>query len=535
MEELNNKAKGLSRRGFLTAATAGIIGIAAAGATGCAPQQTNSADAKPGTTTSTAIPTSWDEEADVIVCGGGGSGLTAAYAAIEAGSTVIVLEKGSACGGTTGMAEGAVQAAGTPWQKELSDFTNDDADKLFNFWMINGEGQVEEDLVRVMADNAADNLQWMADSFNITFSKVFGALPTPYIPEEYLADRIHIITDADDESKTGGVVWTTNAEAAITAADGQIITNTTVSSLIVDGENGVIGVTTEEGKSFKATRGVVLAMAGIEHNEELARKYNPQHYWDLKTQAVATVPTDTGDEITMGMEIGADIGRFGGCVDLILATWSGTNNSNPEMPALFVNMRGNRFVREDTTYAFHMRSCYNEALQEGGWDGCTWMILDERMTKMDAQSPWSDNIEGGASQREADISEGVLIEAASIEDLAKATGIPVENLSFTIKKWNDDCAAGVDTLFGRTKQIVPLDTAPYYAYKIQHTNIGAIGGLRINTEAAVLNTHGDVIPHLFAAGSNCAGWIGPYYPGSGTCLQGALNWGRVAGTSASQA
>lgn len=523
--------QGMSRRNFLTASAAGLAGVAAFGLSACAPQEAST----DGAANAAATPESWTAEADVIVCGGGGAGLTAAYSALESGASVIVLEKASQCGGTTATAEGAVQAAGTKWQKEFTSYQDDTADKLFNFWTVNAEGLVEEDLVRNMADNAADNLQWMADSFDITYATVFGPLPTPYMPEEYLADRIHIIADADDPEQTGGVVWTTKAEAAIKAEGGEIKTGTAASVLITDAEGAVIGVTTEKGESYKANKGVVLAMSGIEHNEQLAKAYNPQHYWDLKTQIVATAPTNTGDGITMGLAAGADLGHMGGAVDLILETWSGTNNTNPEMPAIFVNMRGNRFVREDTTYSFHMRSCFNEAMQEGGFDGHTWMVLDSKMTTMDAQSPWSDNIEGGREQREADIADGVLIEATSIEELAAAMDVPADNLAFTLEKWNADAAAGEDKLFGRAKQVVALDTAPFYAFKIVHTNIGAIGGLLIDTSAAVLNPAGAKIPGLFAAGTNSGGWLGPYYPGSGTCLQGALNWGRIAGASAAKA
>lgn len=528
--------QGMSRRSFLAAAAVGVAGTVAGSLAGCSPMNAGSGTSSSGSAaTTTDVPSSWDGEADVVVCGGGGSGLTAAYAAVEAGASVIVLEKAAACGGTTALSEGAVQASGTTWQKQLTTYQNDNATNHFNFWMTDGEGLVEEELVRTMADNAADNLQWMADSFGITFSKVFGALPTPYMPEEYMADRIHLITDAADVTKTGGVVWTTNAEAALKAKGAEIVTGTAVASLVVDGANGVVGVTTADGKNYHAVKGVVLAMAGIEHNEELARKFNPQQYWDLKKQQVVTAATDTGDGIEMGMAAGADIGRFGGCVDLILATWSGTNNTNPEMSAIFVNMQGNRFVREDTTYAFHMRSCYNEALQQGGWDGCTWMVLDSRMTTMDKQSPWSDAIEGGTKKRESDLASGTLLQADTVEALAAAMDVPAANLALTVQKWNDDCAAGADSQYGRVKQVVALDSAPYYAYKIVHTNIGAIGGLRIDTRAAVLDTAGDPIPHLFAAGANSGGWLGPYYPGSGTCLQGALNWGRLAGVNAASA
>ena len=344
----------LSRRSFVTGAAlaAGAAGVAGAVSLAHADEVT------------------WDGTYDVIVCGGGGSGLTAAYSALEQGAEkVLVLEKGDTCGGTTATAEGAVQASGTTWQKELgaNGVDDDSADKHYAFWMQDGEGLVDPDLVRVMADNAADNLQWMADSFGITYSKVFGCYPAAYTDPANMADRIHLITDAADATKTGGVVWTTNAEAAVRDKGGEIMTGTAAAHLVM-GDDGVAGVETADGKHYQATKGVVLAMSGIEHNEELAKKYNPQQYWDLKTQAVATAATDTGDGIVMGIEAGADVGRFGGAVDLLLATWSYTNNTNPEIPYILVNQRGVRFVREDTTYAFHCRAIYNACIQEGGFD-----------------------------------------------------------------------------------------------------------------------------------------------------------------------
>ncbi|MEG0757292.1 MAG: FAD-binding protein, partial [Raoultibacter sp.] len=421
---------------------------------------------------------------------------------------------------------------GTPWQKDAG-ITDDSADALYNFWLTNGEGIINKDLIRTMADNAADNVQWMADSFNITYSQVFGAYPTPYLPEEYLKDRIHLITDASDKTKTGGAVWTTNALGAIKDKGGTVETNTEVTALVMDGE-AVAGVTTKDGKNHKATKGVILAAAGIEHNEELALRYNQQHYWDLTTQNVITAPTDTGDGIVMGIAAGAQT-AFHGCVDLLLPTWSYTNNKNPEVPYILVNTRGQRFVREDTTYAYHCRAIFNEAMQWGGEKGATWMILDSKLNTSDKACAWSDNAEGGKAAREAALADGTLVQADSIETLAQAIGLDTTNLATTVQTWNTNADAGADPVLGRIKQLTALNEAPFYAWKTQNSNIGSIGGLVIDTNAAVLNEDGAPIPHLFAAGANSAGWLEPYYPGSGTCLQGALNWGRIAGKSAAQA
>lgn len=517
----------LSRRGFVAGAALSSAALAAAGA----------GSALASEKASSAAGDAWDAEYDVIVCGGGGAGLTAAYAALEAGAArVLVLEKADACGGTTATAEGAIQASGTSWQKELgvNGVADDNADKHYAFWLQDGEGFVEPELVRCMADNAADNLQWMADSFGITYSKVFGCYPAAYTDLANMADRIHLITDAADTTKTGGVVWTTNAQAAVEAAGGEIQTGVAAASLVTDESGAVTGVVTADGARLGA-KAVVLAMSGIEHNEELAKRYNPQQYWDLKTQNVATAATDTGDGIVMGMEAGAQVGRFGGAVDLLLQTWSYTNNTNPEIPYLLVNQRGVRFVREDTTYAFHCRAIYNACVQEGGFDdeagttGACWMVMDSKMTGV-AQADWSD-----PDKLQAALDDGSMVSGETVEELSKLMGIDPAVLARTVDTWNSDIASGIDPVWRRTAQLTPLDEPPFYAWKTVNTNIGSIGGLKINTDAQVIGRDGEPIVGLYAAGTNAGGWLGPYYPGSGTCLQGVLNWGRIAGTQAAAA
>ena len=519
----------LSRRGFVAGAALGAASLASAGA--------GAALASEGATSSAADAGTWDAEYDVIVCGGGGAGLTAAHAALEAGAgRVLVLEKAEACGGTTATAEGAIQAAGTSWQKELGavNVEADTADNHYAFWMQDGEGLVEPDLVRCMADNAADNLQWMADSFGITYSKVFGCYPAPYTDLRVMADRIHLITDAADPTKTGGVVWTTNAQAAVEAAGGEIRTGVAAASLVKDDAGAVVGVVTADGARLGA-RAVVLAMSGIEHNEALAKRYNPQQYWDLKTQNVATAATDTGDGIVMGIEAGAEVGRFGGAVDLLLQTWSYTNNTNPEIPYLLVNQRGVRFVREDTTYAFHCRAIYNACIQEGGFDneagttGACWMVMDSKMTGV-AQADWSD-----PEKLQAALDDGSMVSGETVEELSKVMGIDPAVLTRTVDTWNTDIASGIDPVWRRTAQLTPLDEPPFYAWRTVNTNIGSIGGLKIDTNAQVIGRDGAPIVGLYAAGTNAGGWLGPYYPGSGTCLQGVLNWGRIAGAQAAAA
>ena len=74
-------------------------------------------------------PETWDEECDVLILGAGGTGLSAACAAAEAGAKVIVVDADEKSGGTTAMSGGVIQAAGTQWQKEFTDFQDDTPEK----------------------------------------------------------------------------------------------------------------------------------------------------------------------------------------------------------------------------------------------------------------------------------------------------------------------------------------------------------------------------------------------------------------------
>ena len=60
-------------------------------------------------------------------------------------------------------------------------------------------------------------------------------------------------------------------------------------------------------------------------------------------------------------------------------------------------------------------------------------------------------------------------------------------------------------------------------------NLGSIGGVLINLDCQVLDVNNNPIPGLYAAGMASAGWVGPFYPGSGTALLGAIHFGRKAG------
>ena len=115
--------------------------------------------------------------------------------------------------------------------------------------------------------------------------------------------------------------------------------------------------------------------------------------------------------------------------------------------------------------------------------------------------------------------------------LAKAMGAPEADFAKTMETWNKCVADGKDAEFGRTSFANALDTAPYYAIKIAPGIHHTMGGVKINTEAEVLNTNGAAISGLYAAGEITGGVHGANRLG-GNAVADIVVFGRIAGANA---
>ena len=114
------------------------------------------------------------------------------------------------------------------------------------------------------------------------------------------------------------------------------------------------------------------------------------------------------------------------------------------------------------------------------------------------------------------------------------TGDAVQNFVNTMNTWNESVAKGEDAEFGRNNGMdADLSTAPYYAIKIAPGIHHTMGGIKINTNAEVIDTNGNVIPGLFAAGETTGGIHGGNRVG-GNAVCDFIVFGRIAGKSASE-
>jgi tricarballylate dehydrogenase len=137
------------------------------------------------------------------------------------------------------------------------------------------------------------------------------------------------------------------------------------------------------------------------------------------------------------------------------------------------------------------------------------------------------------------------VAANTIEEFAqKLEGVNAAEFIKTVKQWN--AAVRTDLPFnpsvkdGRCTQGLAvdksnwantIDTAPFEGYAVTCGVTFTFGGLRINNDAAVLNTDHRPIRGLYAAGELVGGLFYFNYPGGAGLMSGAV-FGKIAGKAA---
>ena len=503
----------MNRRAFLGAAAAGIVAISARRA---------QADE--------AVP-SFDREVDVLIIGGGGTGVAAAVEAAEAGVETLVIEKSGVMGGSTIMSGGMIHAAGTSYQKEMADCDDDSPELLAQYYLGCGDTLVDEELVRDMAYASADELAW-CESCGIRYVTVFGVQPIPGL-EDCIRPRIHL--PGDGTTGTAGVpglgylhvnpIWARAEKAGATMEF-----ETTAKRLLADVNGAVVSAEVEQDGvvvTIGARRGVVLATSGFDHNVEMAKAMSPSQYIALTEEGnlVGTCATNTGDGIRMGLQVGAGLAGMGGALNVSLNGCIGrdpTSNVGGPTTGITVNRYGQRFVNEWTQYGYYMAAC----LEQDGHEA--WTITDQAAVDREGGVLMGFTSEDLSVELEA----GSVVKADTVEELAVKIGVDAVGLGKTLDTWNADVAQGADLSFGKMEALNPINQGPFYAARVLSYNLGSLGGLKINVDAQVCRFDGTPIDRLYAGGLCTGGWTGMFYPGSGTAVLSTVHWGRKAGKAA---
>ena len=444
-----------------------------------------------------------EKSADVVIVGAGGAGLAAAITANENGASVIVIEKMGSAGGNTILSGGLYNCV-DPTRQQRSN-VEDSVEKHTQQTLEGGDNVANPELVKILCENATDGLLWL-ESMGMMFNEDVTTATGALWPRSHQAVR---------PNGTGFIETYLNK---LSGTDVEILYDVKADEILMnDGRAvGVHAVGTDGTEyTFNAGRGVILASGGYGSNVEMRQKYNTQ--WPTLDESVVSSNSvgATGDGLVMAEAVGANLvgmdyiqlhplgnpktGNFVGVVRGDVESY------------IQVNLEGKRYIAED---ARRDELC-KAALEQPS--GLMWQITDS-------------NSASNATP-ESSVAKGYAVKADTIEELAQAMGVDEANLVAAIKEYNDAVDTGNDPL-GRVILTKKVEVAPFYAVLRAVTVHHTMGGVEINTETQVIDTDGNVIPGLYAAGEVTGGIHGSNRLG-GNALADTVVFGRIAGTNAS--
>ncbi len=482
----------------------------------------------------------------VVVIGAGNAAFCAALAAAEHGVSVLVLERApeNEAGGNSRFTAGAFRCVydGVDDLKALmpdlteeeianTDFGTYTEEKFFDDMGRVTEYRTDPDLCELLVTRSKETMRWVR-SKGVRFMPIYGR-------QAYKVDgKFKFWGGLTVESWGGGPGLIESLTAAAKKNGIKIAYEARALSLITD-DDGVKGVRIRyRGRTVEvAAKCVVLAAGGFQANTEWRTRYLGPG-WDLAK--VRGTRFNTGDGISMALEIGAmPTGNWSGCHavgwdrnapefgDLTV----GDNFQKHSYPwGIMINANGERFIDEGADFRNYTYAKYGRVIlmQPGQF---AWQIFDSKIIPM--------------LRDEYRIKRVTKVRADTLEELVqKLDDVNSERVLATIKTYN--AAVKTDVPFnpnikdGRCTVGLPIpksnwantiDEPPFEAYAVTCGVTFTFGGLKIDTEARVIDTDGRVIPGLHAAGELVGGLFYFNYPG-GTGLMAGSVFGKIAGMTA---
>ncbi len=532
------KPQGLSRRGFLK--SAGLAAAASGLLVGCGPKaapeeaaetqappvaEAPEGIAKPSFEVSPPpIPAEQIKEtlsADVVVVGAGVAGLMAALGAAETGAKVIVLEKSA-----TFNARGGHNAAlGSKLQK--ADGIEYDKCKVACDLARWSGNKADQRLIMLWANNVnqtIDLLIDMAEKDGIVVTTWGNDMPDATWPEY---KTVHMFGGMDEKVVAGMV------EKAAKEKGVDFHYEMPAAQLLREPGGRVTGVVAGADGSyvqFNAGKGVILCTGDYGNNPEMIARYCPKAA-DIDFNVYAPA-VNTGDGHMMGLWVGAAMQEDTPHTPMV------HNLGAPPMashPFLRVNINAQRYENEDVPIPYMANSIQLQP-KNTSWTifDSTWEEDVPHLGMGFSRSPVvSDNTRKGLEDA---LTKGALaFRVDTLDELAAKIGVPAEALKATVARYNELADKGVDEDFGKNGEMLTrIDTPPFIAVKNTLALLVVLGGFNCNTKLQVLDTEGNVIPGLYAAGNTVGNFFANDYPviAPGLSHSRALVFGRLAGQSA---
>lgn len=555
------KLNGVSRRTFIKGAAVSTVALGSAGAIiGCSPKEKEpapvdgeqpAADSTPSFLKAPEPIKDADIKetitADVIVIGGGMSGLCAAMSAAEEGAKVILLEKTDRVH-FRGNDYGAI---GSKMQKQINNEINkmEAVQEIMRYNAYKGDQRV----VALWAENSGMVADWI-----MAKAEGYGCKPKPVPLDETvtpgtvikgfptLSFRMDPSEAAINDAPQGTDPWTasmryTLKQGCIDAGVDLRFNSPAVQLVREDNNKGRVTavIAGEEGdyKKYVGTKGIILCSGDYNADKEMREYYIPStKYIHANMYEMVDGSQNTGDGQKMGMWIGAAIDEFPHApmyFDFAVPGAPILADALMRQPWLSVNERGLRYENEELPYAY----LSNAQRQQPG--NARWTVWDAKWPeeapsfKIVACKDMRTNFHNPDNVK-AYIEKGYIKSAETLEELADKMGVPKENFLKTVERYNELAKKGVDEDFGKREDcLTTIEKPTFYAAPLGTALLVTLGGLKINTDLQVLDEELNPIPGLYAAGNAS----GSYYANDycvnlpGNSHGRAYTFGYLAGKS----
>lgn len=548
MRELNSEncieKNGLTRRGFLQGASIATIGAAGLALFGCSSPASNAGDEKSASAASASASAAdadgiWaiDDlaepsetiQADVVVVGGGGTGTAAAIQCKQLGLNPVLIDCGKDYGGSFIGTEGMF-GVNTHLNKEAGeDLTVEEAVHAcltYHHWIPSHQ------LYMNFFGQTAETVEWV-EALGVKYRDVVSL---------GISDVTWHVYERTAKSSPGATFMEGLGNAAKELGVEAVFETYGKKIVMEDGKVAGLLAEKKDGSVLKIEAPVVIiGTGGYSTNTEMIYELS-----ELVNENIFSVGAEqrNGDGLKMAKDAGAAFAESPGtvmwCGPWIMGSgWGSDGYCASVQPTLWINQDAERFCNEDLwldDFAAAGMAVRNQKR--------TFVVMSEAdIDSFVANGPYGPVFTFGQvgtpmteARSQLEGLDAVHI-GDSLDALAKEVDLDAAALKATVEAYNAACEAGIDNDFGKKAEYLKKIEAPYWVCEVADGYYTTCGGIKISPNTEVMTEEGEVIPGLYAGGSDAGGLYGDSYDvcrAPGSQASWAINSGRLAAKHAAE-